>query len=415
MKKILFFIRNFANYDHLAPIIVELSKTKKINILIVYCDSLYDYNNDPHHILFSKFKNIKIINTVSSLKKNLSFLNITTILTERIYYLIKSEFLFKILHKLQTFQKLNIEKTLKSKIIQSLNEPVLGIFDYSKSDFINSIKDTIYRKKGVCINIPHWVWIWQNKLRCNDMLSFNTDNPYEYGSFDHRDICIVENKKSVEILKELKVSPRKIIFLGSARFSHNWVLKKNELLNEKKIKISNNKSIKILFLCPKIWDNIFWDELIRSINLISNVKNAKLIIQYHPNVKYSSLKKLSQNILDKNNVFISSNDYSTSQLISWSDVVFNINTTVFFEALIKNKLLVNLNHLHINQFYFQNKKYYYETINRDELVEILSDIRKLINKNKKSKDLKDLFNSTIYNKNKNPNKVIANYLLKLSK
>ncbi len=168
-------------------------------------------------------------------------------------------------------------------------------------------------------------------------------------------------------------------------------------------------------MCPKIWDNIFWDELIRSINLISNVKNAKLIIQYHPNVKYSSLKKLSQNILDKNNVFISSNDYSTSQLISWSDVVFNINTTVFFEALIKNKLLVNLNHLHINQFYFQNKKYYYETINRDELVEILSDIRKLINKNKKSKDLKDLFNSTIYNKNKNPNKVIANYLLNLSK
>ena len=82
---------------------------------------------------------------------------------------------------------------------------------------------------------------------------------------------------------------------------------------------------------PKIWDNIFWDELIRSINLISNVKNAKLIIHYHPNVKYNSLKKLSHNILDKNNVFISSNDYSTSQLISWSDVVFNINTTVFLK------------------------------------------------------------------------------------
>ena len=158
-------------------------------------------------------------------------------------------------------------------------------------------------------------------------------------------------------------------------------------------------------------DNIFWDELIRSITLFTDKKSAVVVIKKHSSHKKNYNSTFPYIIRNANNIKIISNEYSSSELIDWSDIVVNVNTTVFFEAIIKKKIFINLNHLHTNQFFFTSMNAYYETKNRDELVKFIRDIQKNpknLKSNKKSVE-KFLF-KTIYKNSINPDEELATYL-----
>tara|TARA_A100001015_G_scaffold62843_2_gene69332 strand:- start:131 stop:949 length:819 start_codon:yes stop_codon:yes gene_type:complete len=262
-KQIYFFIRNFANYDHLAPVIHLLSLKKTIKLNLVYSKINYNYNLDLHHLFFRENKEINIIDNTNLYKNNrlftFGFLNILINLNH--YF--KNKFINKIIFKIEAIQdKLFDEKLLAECNKKIKNNQILGIFDYSSSKSTNKIKNLIYLNGGQCFNLPHWVWLWKNNLRCIDMMSFDKNDPYSFGSFHKKDINFIENRRSKEILKSLGADDKNIKFFGSPRFSKKWIINKKKHLKEKKFSF-HNKKIKILILSPKIWDNIFWDELIQ--------------------------------------------------------------------------------------------------------------------------------------------------------
>ena len=162
----------------------------------------------------------------------------------------------------------------------------------------------------------------------------------------------------------------KKVILGSARFSKSWVLKKETLFGSSEYKFPRQtKNTKILFLYPKKQNNIFWEELLRSIEIMISydfsivfklpVRGRHLLPK-----KYKSCEKVELS------------DAPTGVLVDWADVVFYIDTTVIFEAMIKDKTVVHLKHLHINTCSTDNLRGICRTYTRDDLVELLEKFEK---------------------------------------
>ena len=123
-----------------------------------------------------------------------------------------------------------------------------GVFDYSKSEEINLAKKLIHMKGGKVINLAHWIWMWDNMLRTDDMLEFDKKNE-TVGFFEKNDQCIIENDASFKVFRKLGLEKKNSHLIGSLRFSTKWINIRDKILPLKKVdKKYNSKKIKILFL-----------------------------------------------------------------------------------------------------------------------------------------------------------------------
>ena len=135
---------------------------------------------------------------------------------------------------------------------------------------------------------------------------------------------------------------------------------------------------------PKKNLNIFWEELIRTIDFISSYQEFELILL---NNNYD-FPKLPKYILNRDNIryYLLSKKYSTSKLIDWADIVFHAGTGVIFESFMKEKITVLPRYLSCNTLISDKYNAGFNISNRDELREFC---------NMAADSLQDLIN--IYN------------------
>ena len=412
MRRCYFFMKDFASIDHLTPLAFFLNKEKIFKVVII-CNGLnYNYNEDKR-ISFLKKNNIDLINFEKFIyEKNIYtklnilifnfLLNIFSNINIR-FHIIRKIFSF-FLKKKENFSQKYFREFVSFLKIQN-NE--IGIFDYRENRHKNYkyFKNQLKKSGGLNINLNHSITQYNNYSRTYSMFSEKClkSGISSFAYVENNDLCFAENKWFEDILKAEKTKKIQIKNFQQLRFSYEWLkILKKSIIN-KKLKFGKGKK-KVLFLLPKTQDNVNYKEINLIIKKLLKINNLFLIIQSHPRSQKIYLD-LSN---DYNNFkIINFKEYLTSSLINWSDVVFDVNSTIFPEVLMLDKILVRLDYVQFNSYFFSGKECFLTCKTRDDLLRFFQNLEKnnlkeySISKLKKNKFLELLNitdNSKILNK-----------------
>ena len=170
-----------------------------------------------------------------------------------------------------------------------------------------------------------------------DIFDLTPTKNYDWSIFDK----IICNDKTQS--QRFKHKNKKILI--NLRYTNEWV---NYILKYLNNHIPKNKN-KIVFLLihSKKIGNIHFEEVIRSIKIISNFKNFELIIKPHPRISLNNneikkMKKINKKIKVSFDHMI--------ELVQKSDVIINFQSTASIDALLFNKPVIFLNYATSNSF-----------------------------------------------------------------
>ena len=144
--------------------------------------------------------------------------------------------------------------------------------------------------------------------------------------------------------------------------------------------------------------------------------NLTLLLPFYP--------KFPKNIMNRDNLryYLIFKEYSTSNLIEWSDIIFHVGSSVQFEFFIKDKISVFPRYLMCNTLV--SEKYYNAGLNlsnRDELRSfcnnVISSLEKIKKNYKKNYDIsnKKFINDYVNSDSNSVEKNIEKIFLKIRK
>jgi hypothetical protein len=326
--------------------------------MVLGIDPVYNYFEDERVKFLNEFHDIHLIKYYSFLPKKWKLL---------IVFFCKIEGIFTKFHTISARLKakifsLSVKISYKINVVNVLGDfsPDVLITDQNRGNEVQRLVK--YTRKNGCISfaLPHSASNFTNQLRILNWKKFS--DTLSLGCVDKLFDCVIFPNKYDP---NYNITPEKKVILGSARFSKLWVLEKERLFKSKKYFFPKDKdNTKVLFLFPKRQNNIFWDELIRSIEIIESYDFSVVF-----KLPVRGTHSLPKRFLNSPKIDIP-ND-STGVLVEWADVVFYIDTTVIFEALIKDKTVVHLKHLHINSTSSDDMPGICRSHTRDDLVKLL--------------------------------------------
>lgn len=378
----IFCVRHFNDIDNIAPIIYYFlsNETEESVLLISYRG--YNVNEDPNaKFLKSVYRDrIKLKNVYEDLNAdfNISLFTKKT-LFGKIYrrfqkyikgigsYEISSDY-FKYLYDdfvdglLSEYSDLSvtvyfdqIRVHMASGILHAFKERNFRLVCLPVSPLanINTVRMSregyctrdIYAEKGVYQDHDYSLF---------DTVVFTDDNYYQ-----HLEKYFLSKKA------ELKI--KNCEFFGSIRYTRDWIKIRDESIIPR-LQDSDKRSGKpiISFFLSNFKNNVFEDEVQRAIRILSEYDEIDFFIKPHPrNMNFSLDEKFS-------NITLSTED--SSRLIDRSDYVMTWGSSIFFEALQKEKPLIYIKYLHINtnlmDVYDIGKKIH----TRDDLIILLDSI-----------------------------------------
>jgi len=358
----------YKDIDHILPFLHFLNKSKKLkyNAKGFIFDSKDNYikNLDPRVELLSNMKNVEIVylnnkNYIDTIKNSLLFVSNSKLI--KIFNLVLDKFKNKFLKT--ELSKINWRNEVGEKFLNS-NIPL--IFTVIHNEKVLNIVSKIKKinKKAKWIILPHGTTICDNKMVHDSHLDKyeknNRDNLYNKIDF----IFKTSNRDySDAIIKGLKKDKGKVI--GSPRFCREWLKFKSDMqLDGKKIAVNDRKKIRILFLLPKKHINIFTEELVRTIDFLSSYTEFEIKM-----VNYYYYPHLPNYVVKRSNInqYLISKQFSTSQLINWSQIVFHVGTGVVFESFMKEKITVFPQYLTCNSLISNKYNAGFNLTNRDDL------------------------------------------------
>jgi len=344
----LFIIEHYTNLDSLAPVIHKLSSNN---------EKVFVFGTHP----FKHFKDEKLVKFLLNSNKNIHYEN----------YLplgIKEKLLIFIINLISLMPKKFIcGKSFWLKIsrkILLINENKILEFIKKKKIASISFEDSILKKKQILIK----------KISVKAKIPLIIIYPSSYGhiynkkvsntfSLDLADFNLISNNLSNASFSNNK----KNFFFGMARYNLEWLKILDKIYN--KIE-SDDNMIKIAAF---------------SNNKQKNYKKFKQIIDNLKTLNYIQVierNKPKDNLPKKCSKF-QNDKYSTTQIINWCDLIFfNMNSSVFVEALIKNKTIVYLKSLDdfddrtIDDNYLNIKNIFYKLDDYNQLLNFIELIKK---------------------------------------
>ena len=344
----LFIIEHYTNLDSLAPVIHKLSSNN---------EKVFVFGTHP----FKHFKDEKLVKFLLNSNKNIHYEN----------YLplgIKEKLLIFIINLISLMPKKFIcGKSFWLKIsrkILLINENKILEFIKKKKIASISFEDSILKKKQILIK----------KISVKAKIPLIIIYPSSYGhiynkkvsntfSLDLADFNLISNNLSNASFSNNK----KNFFFGMARYNLEWLKILDKIYN--KIE-SDDNMIKIAAF---------------SNNKQKNYKKFKQIIDNLKTLNYIQVierNKPKDNLPKKCSKF-QNDKYSTTQIINWCDLIFfNMNSSVFVEALIKNKTIVYLQSLDdfddrtIDDNYLNIKNIFYKLDDYNQLLNFIELIKK---------------------------------------
>ena len=144
------------------------------------------------------------------------------------------------------------------------------------------------------------------------------------------------------------MSSDRIKVLGSPRYNEEWLTILQPLLPAYHAK-RDADGLKVVFFLRNFLYAIFWDEVIRTIQLISQFPGLHLVVKHH--TRDVQLKRLIQSHPELASANVSNLDFvydevHSGSLLSWADVAMDLGTSVVFEAVKQGKPVLAMEYLH---------------------------------------------------------------------
>ena len=356
--------------DHLLPFLYFLNKSNDFKfttrLIILENQSNYEKNLDQRIKLLFDLKNLNIKflfknNFLSNIKKALDSKNNIPVLGKYLDKLFKKLYLKYLEIKIK---KINIKEKLGKVFLKSTCPLIITLHKNHKvQKIVSNIQKINSRAKWVVI--PHGTHLLVNKMVTDENLD-KIQKKNKKNIYNKIDFNLTTSKWDLEEEVSNGMPRKKSFVIGSPRYCKEWLIIKSSLGVDGNNVIKNKKyKVKILFFLPKKFINIFWAEVIRTIDFISSYKEIELIlIDYDP--YYSKLPKY---IKKRSNVKLLSisKEYSTSKVIEWADIILHVGSSLIFEFLIKEKISVFPRYLTSNTQISDRYHAGFNLSNRDEL------------------------------------------------
>lgn len=348
MKRFAFFLNNYNDVDHQAPLIDRLLENG--HITYVFCFSDYDIRNNVRILHFRNRDNYRDLSTLFQRVNCGSYKFIGSALQ----YLILNPFLVFIIllvYRIDAciFTWMNpVGKRLVMRIIRAsrvLGKPVY-CFPHGQNIFLN-------------YDVNHYLRDFWDKNR-----SWPDFQPRNI--FDH---YVVQTNRHKELHIKWGMDEAKVLALGSMRFDPTWILKNIDYYDNA-IGIRNSTTdTKIVFFLPHWHYNVRKDSCLQLIDDMGSIGDTTIVVKGHTRGDVIGDKwhaKLSLH----NNLYINSTEESVP-LIEWADVVINFGSSIGVEAIVRGKTVIYPAHLHSNQTVFDNTKAVHSADCHDTVINLI--------------------------------------------
>ncbi len=370
MKKYIFFIREYNDWDNIAPIIYYLAKNVTSKICICF------YNTDQRETTLFKYLNEHI-------GKNLEVFylrpkKLDTIFNFGVKILNKLLHISKLGFNLRTYKDQNIKDKTLTKWFKVMNlksyARIIFVFDRTVDSIVKQVKNQSKDLNCLFVSCPHGPMTNINRMmythqlkKIKNLSSLRAESNedikkyfqyYNYLLFtDH-----IESKYNKEYCtphEENSKDKEKIKVLGSIRYCKEWL---NHVSNfTPKVLNKNNGKLKAVFFMKKFQHNVFKEEVHRTLRMFALFPNIDFYIKPHTRGMNFSTKS------NANNIHIV-NDQTSSYLIDMCDVVlFYGGTSIILEAIAKKKLIACVDYLDANINVFDYFKACHSLRCRDDL------------------------------------------------
>lgn len=342
MKKYVFFIREYNDWDNIAPIIYYLANSGISKIYICF------YRTDLRHTDLFKYLEKNFADTIKVFHRS----------SKKMFPVV--DFAIKILNKLSKFLRLKkkflINKNLPYNeltkwldiIKKEKGNRVIIVFDRMLEPILKQVREYLKDLDTIFISCPHGPETNVNRMKYIHQMKRIEKNPelleyfkaYEYLIFsDHLELELSE-KYSAPFRENVTVDKSKLVVLGSIRYCKEW-LKHVDKFTKSVVNEKTGK-IKVVFFMKKFVHNVFKDEVYRTIELFAAFPKIDFYIKPHTRgMKFSSK-------INAPNIHID-NESSSSYLINMADVVFFYGgTSIILESIAKKKFTVCLDYLDTN-------------------------------------------------------------------
>ncbi|MCB0393167.1 MAG: hypothetical protein KDD25_01330 [Bdellovibrionales bacterium] len=360
-SSIAFLIKSFPEFDHSAPLIVELSSSKKVYVVPLYPFDLVRQNPFYKKIKsISKFEEIEISNHFPIVYRLVSW--IYTIAMSRRWkgaYRLESllhRWTKKFLNKsncFKFFEKMKTEQRVQTCVFHTGNE-VLG--DFAKSCRKLDIKTAL---------MAHAVHMFKNRLLWNYQLKVGkTQKVSDQSFYNEMDMILMPDALSAQNLIESGVRGEKVKICGSPRFSHEWIARFDEIFPmASKTRIRK----RILFFLTKEDSGVFVEEVDRTIQYLSDLGSVDLVLKVHPRMdtrKYGNLK----------NVKMATHFEHSSSLIREADLVLFLDSSIVFDSFLRKVPSAWLSYSVVNDLVFDEGEGPVKLKTRDDFVHLIDSL-----------------------------------------
>ncbi len=376
-KKIYFFLRAYNDIDHLTPVILKFSRRFPDLELEVFMYDLDENHSNDYRVKYLADCKINMI-SISSILFNYSglwnrYLRIKKYVNEHqknnlIRLLFKS---FDIVFRKfvsRHIAKLNINTKFDNHLKPTDDKKVIFVFDQSHMNFYKTVCDYAKSRSITTIALPHGHNTFDNELIWDHSMRISDEELSDYPFF--YDYVVFENSIiSDRYLKQGKITETQGVVLGSSRFCEEWIDELEPILPKIQLPEFDKSVLKIVFMLSKPKYNGHPEEVERTIVFLSRYPDVFIILKPHTRgMKFKT--KFSKNVM------VVDNDFHSSLLINWSDVVLFTMTSVIFHCLKKYKPAIYLKNTHSNRLLSERFFHSWEVHCRDDLRDMIWKLKK---------------------------------------
>lgn len=413
MKNLIFFTRQYNDFDHLLPILHYL-KNKNFFSIKVFNVGENIFDSKYHMKIFDETVNLKIEKFDIFYKKNYFFI-IYKFLFDYIYKLkIKNKYINLLvifsISIINLFIQYILFYMLKHKLLKIFSNSIV-IADVGTEDLFpfNAILKICKKNKIPIVAYAHGVTPFRNldpirapKVRKNSfknlilkILLLKFDN-YHYDRY----LCGVEQNlyfKSTLYKNFNQKELSRVLEIGIPRFTNEWI---KILDNYYKKRFNDKNKINLCIFLSNAKFNVDTKKLDNLLKRLSNLSNINFIIKGHTR---SGLSSIENNLY---NNFVTNEE--TNNIISNIDVAIVYGTSIVFQALQKNVPVIIPSYIDNNEHLFLRYKTCFDAKNEDDIIEFIENFNKSDFISEKNKYIKNFINKIVYN-NKNYEEMMEDY------
>lgn len=245
----------------------------------------------------------------------------------------------------------DIAKRILDETMSDIDQSLI-VFDWISDnmtayiDFATPICEAAHARGFKTVSLPHGDEPHYCKMIRRDELNYEVTNIYK-AARNLFDFIVVPNELCAKRYRGY-CDDQQVKVLGSPRYNDEWVAKIHEMVAPHQIHGTDDK-LKIVFYLRTFSYPLFWDEIVRTISMITQFHKVHLVVMHHTRgilldqlvSRYPELAPRQEGNLD-----VLAGDIHSTALIRWADVVLDVGTSAVFEAVKLNKPILELEYLH---------------------------------------------------------------------